>query len=141
MKKLFLDTNVIIDLLGERENFYESAAKIASLADLGVVKILVSSLSYSTTFYILSKFEASEIVKDKLRKFKILAKTVDLTDKIIDKSLISDFKDFEDALHYFCAVEAKCDYIITRNKKDFKNSEIKVYEPDEFLSYLADSLK
>jgi predicted nucleic acid-binding protein len=132
--KLFLDTNVILDLLGEREPFYESIAKIASLADKGKIKLTVSTLSYSTVFYLLSKYEDKEEVKEKLRKFKVLSDTSDLTEKIIDKALSSNFLDFEDALQYHCALEMDCNILITRNGKDFKESEIPIMTPDEYLN-------
>ena len=136
METLFLDTNVVIDLLGEREVFYDSIAKIVSLADKGKIKLTVSALTYSTVFYVLSRFESKEIVKEKIRKFKTIAKTADLTDKIIDKGLSSKFGDFEDALQYFCALKTGSSIIITRNEKDFKLSEIPVFSPDEYLSKL-----
>jgi predicted nucleic acid-binding protein len=131
--KLFLDTNIVIDLLGEREPFYQSAAQIATLADKGKIQIVVSALTYSTAFYILSQYENQNIVKEKLRKFKVIAKTSDLTDSIIDKGLASKFPDFEDSLQYHCAVKLECNVIITRNGKDFKQSVIPVLTPDEYL--------
>ena len=133
---VILYTNVVIDLLGEREEFYDPIAKIVSLADKGKIKITVSALTYSTVFYVLSRFESKEIVKEKIRKFKTIAKTADLTDKIIDKGLSSKFGDFEDALQYFCALKTGSSIIITRNEKDFKSSEIPVFNPDEYLSKL-----
>lgn len=132
--KLFLDTNIVIDLLGERESFYESAAKLATLADQGKIKIIVSALTYSTTYYLLSKFESKERVKEKIRKFKIIAETSDLTDKIIDKGISSKLSYFEDALQYYSAVKANSNIIITRNCKDFKESDIPVLTPNEYLS-------
>lgn len=132
--KLFLDTNVIIDLLGEREPFYDSIAKIATLADKGYVQLMVSAFTYPTIYYLLSRFEDKEIVKEKIRKFKVIAETSDLTDKIINKGLSSRFNDFEDSLQYYCAVETDCNIIITRNSKDFKASEIPVFTPDEYLN-------
>jgi predicted nucleic acid-binding protein len=140
VERLFLDTNVVIDLLGEREVFYEAIAKIVSLADKGKIQLTVSALSYSTTYYILSRFESKEIVKEKIRKFKTIAKTADLTDKIIDKGLSSKFTDFEDALQYFCALKTDCTIILTRNEKDFKVSEIPVFSPNEYLSKLKANL-
>ncbi len=140
MDTLFLDTNVVIDLLGEREDFYDAIAKIVSLADKGKVKLTVSALTYSTVFYILTRFESKEIVKEKIRKFKIIAKTADLTDKIIDKGLASKFTDFEDALQYYCALKTGSSIIITRNEKDFKFSEIPVFNPKEYLSRLLSNL-
>ena len=135
-KKLFLDTNVVIDLLGEREPFYDSAAKIASIADKGEIQIIVSALTFSTIYYILSRFENKEAVKEKIRKFKVIAGTSDLTDKIIDKGLSSNFSDFEDALQYHCAIKMDCDILITRNAKDFRESNIPVLTPDEYLKSL-----
>ena len=135
--RLFLDTNVMLDLLGEREPFYDSIAKIATLADKGRVKLIVSTLSYSTVFYLLSKFESSEIVKEKLRKFKIISETSDLTDEIIEKGLSSNFSDFEDALQYHCALKADCNILITRNEKDFKGSDMPVMTTEEYLKSLT----
>jgi predicted nucleic acid-binding protein len=132
--KLFLDTNVVLDLLGEREPFYDAIAKIVSLSDKGKIQLTVSALTYSTIFYILSRFEDKEIVKEKIRKFKIVAQTSDLTDKIIDKGLASKFKDFEDALKYYSALKSGCSIIITRNGKDFKLADISVFSPDEYIS-------
>jgi len=137
MDRLFLDTNVVIDVLGEREPFYDSAAKIATLADKGKVNLIISALSYSTVFYLLSKFENNEVVKEKLRKFKVIAETSDLTDRIIDKGLSSKFTDFEDALQYHCAIKLDCNILITRNEKDFKGSDIPVMTPDEYLKSLT----
>lgn len=131
--KLFLDTNVVVDLLGEREPFYESAARIASLADKGEIDIVVSALSYSTVYYLLSRFEDAALVKEKIRKFKVIAETSDLTNKVIDKGLASKFGDFEDALQYHCAEHSNCKLLITRNGKDFKPSQIPVMTPDEYL--------
>ena len=132
-EKLFLDTNVVLDLLGEREPFYDAAAKIATLADEGTIQIVVSALSYSTVFYILSRFESKEAVKEKLLKFKAISQVSALTERTIDKSLVSKFEDFEDALQYFCAMESGCSGLITRNGKDFKWSDIPVFTPDEYL--------
>ena len=69
--KLFIDTNIMMDLLGERIPHYDAAAKIATLADKGKVKIIVSAFSYPTVYYLLSKFESHDKVKEKLRKFKM----------------------------------------------------------------------
>jgi len=134
--RLFLDTNVVLDLLGERETFYDYVAKIATLADKGKVSLVVSALSYATVFYVLSKFEDNKAVKEKLSKFKVIASTSNLTDKIIEKGLTSKFIDFEDALQYYCALEMNCNLIITRNEKDFKNSDIPVLTPAEYLESL-----
>ncbi|MEM6525161.1 MAG: PIN domain-containing protein [Bacteroidota bacterium] len=134
--RLFLDTNVVLDLLGEREPFYYSAARIATLADQGKIELTVSALTYSIVYYILSRYEDKESVKEKIRKFKVIAETSNLTDEIVDKGLSSKFSDFEDSLQYYCALKMNCRKLITRNGKDFKESKISVLTPDEYLNSL-----
>lgn len=131
--RLFIDTNVMMDLLGERVPHYESIAKVATLADKGKTKMVVSAFSYPTVYYLLSKFESSENVKEKLRKFRIISEVSDLDEITIEKGLASEFKDFEDALQYHCALKADCDILLTRNAKDFKESSIPVMSAEEFL--------
>lgn len=131
--RLFLDSNIIIDFLGEREPFYEAAAKIATLADRGDIEIFISALTYPTVFYLLSRYEDKAIVKEKIRKLKVISETVDLTDRILEKGLSSVFTDFEDSLQYFSALKSDCHILITRNGKDFKGSDIPVLTGEEYL--------
>jgi predicted nucleic acid-binding protein len=132
-ERLFLDTNVVIDLLGEREPHYRNAAILASLADKGQVQLVTSSLSFVTAEYMLCQNEAKQAVLDKLRKFKTLTEVATVDDPVIEKALHSGFRDFEDAVQYHSAMKSNCQVIITRNKKDFKLSEIPVLSPEEFL--------
>jgi predicted nucleic acid-binding protein len=132
--RIFLDTNVMLDLLGERIPFYDSIAKIATLADNKKIQIVVSSLSYATVNYFLTKNESSEKAKEKLRKFKIISEISDLTELIIEKGLNSEFSDFEDSLQYFSALQSNCSIIITRNTKDYKEAELPFMTADEYLA-------
>ncbi len=132
--RIFWDTNVMLDLLGERTPYYIPAAKIATLADKRELKIIVSALSFATTSFILTKYEGLEKTKNKLRKFKVLAEICELDEQIIEKALSSDFPDFEDSLQYFSALRTECDLVITRNGKDFRKSALPVMTPDEFLN-------
>jgi len=131
--RLFIDTNIMLDLLGERFPYYDSIAKIATLADRAEVTIVASALSYSTVAYLLSKYESMEKIKDKLRKFKIISEISDLDEKTIEKGLNSTFSDFEDGLQYFCALKSDCTILLTRNQKDFKASNIPVMSAEEYL--------
>ncbi|SFN76628.1 type II toxin-antitoxin system VapC family toxin [Salegentibacter flavus] len=132
-KRLFLDTYVILDLLGERERYYEPMAKLATLADKGVLVLVVSPISFATLNYFLAKYESAKIAQEKLRKFKIICEICKLDEHIIEKGLNSSFKDFEDSLQYFSAVDSDCEIIITRNGKDFKKSLLPVMTADEYL--------
>ena len=131
--KLFIDTNIMLDLLGERKPFYNSIARIATLADKRKIRMVVSALSYVTVCYFLTKYEGIEKTKDKLRKFKVISEICDLDKLIIEKGLNSNFSDFEDSLQYYSALRADCKILITRNGKDFKKSQIPVMTADEYL--------
>lgn len=133
MNKVFIDTNVLIDFLGEREPFYNAAARIVSRADRKELTLIASSLSYATASYILMKYNPKELILEKMRQFNILCTIANVGADVVNKSLDSDFPDFEDALQYYSAVNAGASIIITRNKKDFSHSSLPVYTPDEFL--------
>ena len=132
--RLFLDTNVMLDLLGERIPFYDSIAKIATLADKGQIELIVSALSYATVNYFLTKFESQEKAKEKLRKFKIISIVYPLDELILEKGLNSNFEDFEDSLQYFSALAGNCKIIITRNGKDFKTAQLPMMTAEEYLN-------
>ena len=133
MSKIFLDTNVILDLLGERVPFFDSIAKVATLADQKKLTLTVSPLSFTTIDYVLNKYETSESVLNKLRKFKIICEVCEVNEETIDKALNSSFKDFEDAVQYYSALQSNCSIIITRNGKDFKHSTIPIMTAEEYL--------
>ncbi|MBZ9731017.1 PIN domain-containing protein [Salegentibacter sp. JZCK2] len=133
-RRVFIDTNIVLDLLGERDPFYQSAAQLATLADKGNILLIVSPISFATVNYFLSKFESPKIAKEKLRKLKILCKISLIDEEIIEKGLNSGFKYFEDSLQYFSALASKCEIIITRNGKDFQKSSLPVMTASEFLN-------
>ena len=138
MTKLLIDTNIVLDLLANREPFYDGAAQIFSLADKHKVILSVSSLSFATFYYILSKSYQPPEVLAVLRKLKILVNVLALNEKIIELALNNDkFDDFEDGLQYHTAVENGQDIILTRNQKDFKKSVIPVMNAEEYLVSIA----
>lgn len=137
MIRLFLDTNVILDLLGERIPFFDSIAKVATLADQKKITLVVSPLSFTTIDYVLNKFETSESVLNKLRKFKIICEVCEVDENTIEKGLNSNFKDFEDAVQYYTALQSNCSIIITRNGKYFKSATIPVMTAEEYLSSIV----
>ncbi len=134
MSRLFLDTNVILDLLAKRNPFYDSIAKIATLADEKKIIIVSSPISFTTVEYVLNKYESSESVLNRLRKFKIICEVCEVNGETVEKALNSGFADFEDSIQYFSAVQSFCSIIITRNGIDFKNSSIPIMTAEEYLS-------
>lgn len=134
MKKLLIDTNIVIDLLAKREPDYLAAAQLFSLSDKKQVKLSVSSLTIANTNYLLLKLKSPIEVKSILRKFKLLVDVLALDDKIINLGLNdTDFNDFEDGVQYFSAIENDQDVIITRNLKDFKKAVLPVMTAEQFL--------
>lgn len=135
MSRLLIDTNIVIDLLSKREEFYEEAAELFSLADKNKLELAISTLTFANTNYILTKLTSAKEAKVILRKFKVLVKLLSLNDKVTELALSDDdFPDFEDGLQYYSALENQVDVIITRNKKDFKNSKIPVLTAKEYLA-------
>ncbi|MEO6838831.1 MAG: PIN domain-containing protein [Ginsengibacter sp.] len=133
MDKLLVDTNIVIDLLSKREEFYEDAQELFTFSDYNKVKLFISSLTIANTHYLLLREKSPAEARKILLKFKILAKVLPLDDKILELALVSDFRDFEDAIQYHTALENDVDIIITRNKKDFKNSTLPVLTAKEYM--------
>lgn len=133
MEKVFVDTDIVLDLLSNRDPFYVYAAHLFSEADKGRIKICVSSLTFSNLNYILSRQYSTDQARKKLLKFKTLVTVLAVTDKVVELALSSDFKDFEDGLQYFTAIENTIKILLTRNLKDYKAAEITVMTAELFL--------
>jgi predicted nucleic acid-binding protein len=132
--KLFLDTNIIIDLLADRKPFSNSAYLIFKEAYLGKWKLYTSSNSILTVFYILEKQVSSKQANSAIETIINRIEIQDLTKKEILLALKSKTDDLEDACQIECANKvSQIDYIITRDKKGFKNSILDVLHPDELL--------
>lgn len=133
MERIFVDSDIILDLLGHREPFYKYAAELFSQADKGNVHLFVSSLSFSNLNYLLSRQYSADQSRMKLLKFKTLVSVLSVSDKIVELALSSDFKDFEDGLQYYTATENEIKLLLTRNLKDFRTAEISVMTAEQFL--------
>jgi len=134
MSKILIDTNIVIDLLAKRDPFYKSAAQLFSLADKQKLELSISSLTFANTNYVLSRLKSTQEAREILRRFRVLIKVLQLNDKLIDLALNdNNFKDFEDGLQYYTAIENEQDVIITRDLKGFKESKIPVMTADEYL--------
>ncbi|TDN94995.1 PIN domain-containing protein [Salegentibacter sp. 24] len=135
MKRILIDSNIVIDLLSQRKLFYDDAATLFSLADKKRLKLAISSLTFANTNYILTKLKSAKEAREILRKFKVLVELLSLDDKITELALSDEnFPDFKDGLQYYSTIENEIDIIITRNKKDFKNSKLPVLTAKEYLA-------
>lgn len=135
MTRILIDTNIVIDLLSMRKKFYDAAANLFSQADKKELTLTISSLTFANTNYVLTKLKSAKEARQILRKFKVLVEILNLDDKITELALSDEsFPDFEDGLQYYSAIENQVDIMITRNKKDFKNSKLPVLTAKEFLA-------
>ena len=135
--RIFVDTDIIIDFLIDRQPHAVSSSKIFDLCENEIVEICTSSLCLNNVHYIIKKVtgdaKARVIISDLLELIEVLGVTkVDILN-----ALKSDFKDFEDAIQHSVAVnENNIKSIITRNTKDYKRSKISVFSPDAFIKMI-----
>ena len=138
MKKIFIDTNVVIDLLDKRNGFYLSAVKLFTLSYEGKLSLYISPLTYATAAYILRKHPKDELHM-LLSNLRTLSHIALVDEKIVDEALTLKFDDFEDALQYYAAIKENVEAVVTRNVKDFSLSKIPVLTPDDFLKLVQAS--
>ena len=134
MIKLFIDSDIILDLLAQREPHFEYAAKLFTLIDQQKVEAYTSPLIFAKLHYILRKLTSSASALKSLRKLKTLINVLAIDDRVIGQALNSEFNDFEDAIQYFTAVNNGIGILLTRNKADYKKSKITVSTAEEFLT-------
>lgn len=134
MDKVFVDTDICLDLLSGRQPFNATAEILFSLADLQKLELCVSSLSFSNIDYVLRSQYSSSHSRQIIARFKTLVNVLSVDSKTIDLAIASEFNDFEDAIQYACALENNMPVILTRNNKDFKKSVILVVSPETYLS-------
>lgn len=141
MIKLFIDSDIILDLLAEREPHFIHAARLFTLIDQNEIEAYTSPLIFANLHYLLKKQSTNLLALKSLRKLKTFLNILPIDERVIDQSLNSEFTDFEDAIQYFTAVNNGITLIITRNKLDYKRSKIDVLTAEEFLKSLETKLK
>ncbi len=137
MKKVLIDTDVILDFFFDRKPFSDDSAIILSLCEQGKLQGYITPVIVSNTYYLLRRTAQHGKVIEKLKQLLKITNVLQMNKLVIENALNSKFKDFEDALQHFAAVNyGEIEVIITRNTKDFKNSEIGVMSPDSFVKLI-----
>lgn len=131
--KVLLDTNVVLDVLLERQPYYFASSEIFLLSSKRDLELFITSTIVTDLYYIISKILSKKKAKDFLTNLLDIVDVCGVDKNIILDAMISDFGDLEDTVQYFASKSANINVILTRNKKDFKFSEIKVLTPAEFL--------
>jgi len=141
MKRIVIDINILMDFLFKREG-HEKAAEIFRICLKGEIKGFICAHEITTLFYFLNK-----AVKDKIKIKKSLScimnrfEIIEVNAKILNKALISEMDDYEDAVIEASSVDKKVEYILTRNIKDFKKSIVNAITPEELLVILKKERK
>lgn len=142
MKNIFLDTNVLIDFLADRKPFSIHAAQLFDSSERKKVRLFISAVSYNNIYYILKQRLSHQQTIRVLNSLHEWTHTIDVTGKIIDSALKSDFSDFEDAIQHSCAKSIpQIGMIVTRDTKDFRKSDVAVANPAEAISIIGDQAK
>lgn len=131
--RVLLDTDVVLDLILDRQPFVEAAAKLFELHEQGRLDIFISSITPINVFYITRKNKGLETAR--LAVAELLAKlgVCALDRQILQEGHNAAFKDFEDAVQYASALASDLEVIVTRNVKDYKNSSLPIFSPTDFL--------
>lgn len=133
--KVMIDTNVIIDVLLERENFVEESYKVLSMCEEHRISGFVSASSVTDIYYLVKKYtHSTELSYKAIGKLLEIVKVCGVTNNDVLTAFQKKAKDFEDCLVSVCAKSNNCNYIITRNKKDFENFDVEALTPTEFIN-------
>lgn len=133
--KIFLDSDVALDHLADRQPFSEYAHRLFALAETGELTLCLSALSFSNLYYLLRKLKGRDEALAVLNKLRRLVKVSAVGEAEIAAAFVSGFTDFEDALQHFAAkAEGGVSTIVTRNNADFVASEIPVQSPEDYLA-------
>ena len=134
MDKVFLDTDVILDFLLDRTSFSEASVFLLTLGDMGKIELYSSGLVFSNCYYILRKISTHLKVIDALQSLGSFIEFAPVDHQVVLNALHSSFIDFEDAVQNAAASSAGVRFLITRNIKDYKKSDLAVMTPEEYLA-------
>ncbi|MBQ6064743.1 MAG: PIN domain-containing protein [Prevotella sp.] len=132
--KVFLDTNVLLDHLAKREGFYADAAIIFSMVNDGLLLGLISSLSIINCAYVLPKHYDRHDVMEQIKIMLKMFTVCNVDASVLEKAVNINPYDFEDAVQYLSSLPHKPDVIITRDKRGFRDFDIPVMTPKEFVT-------
>ncbi len=133
MKKVFIDTDIFLDTILDRKPYSKFSNELLSLCEQNEITGYTSCLVIANIYYIINKIANYQKAINAIGKIRSLTAVLPFTDKEIGESVNAEFRDFEDGIQYFIAVNHKIDCLITRNAKDFRKTTISILTPKEFL--------
>ena len=132
--RLLIDGNILLDVLQKREPHYKDSVKIWKMCETGIADGRISVLTFANLVYVMRKELDAEKINEVLKYLSLIFSFEDLTSLDISSAAEMQWNDYEDAIQAAMAKRTHANYIITRNVKDFKKSEVIAFTPAEFLS-------
>ena len=132
--KVFVDTNVLLDVLAKREPFYRDSAHVWSLAEQATIRGLISVISFNNIYYIVRRLKGRKTAERVLGMLRDVFTPVALNGQILNQAIAAVFGDFEDALQYHSAAHADASCLVSRNPSHVPQSDLPVLTPAEFLA-------
>ena len=137
MKNIFLNTDVVVDFLIDRKPFSDFSSRIFSFGERNKIRIYISSLTFSNTYIILRQFAGHKRIIENLEKLEAISRIVKVNSKCVNLALQSSFRDFEDALQYYSAIQQRnIDLIVTENLKAYRYSKLPVMSAETCLKLI-----
>jgi predicted nucleic acid-binding protein len=134
--KILIDTNIVLDLLLEREPFATSAIALFEQIECGNLAGYITATTITNIFYIIRKTEGREVAIAAINRLLIGLQFCAVDRQTVTTALTLGLKDFEDSIQLACATIAQLDAIVTRDRKDFIGSSLPVYSPTEILNQI-----
>ena len=134
--KAFFDLNIILDVLQNREPFYEASAQLLAYAETGKIQGFIAPHSLTTLFYLISKDQSAAKARATITNLLQFLSVTKIDQSTIEQAMGLAYRDFEDAVQMIAAVQCKAYYFVTRNSKDFQPPMITIIQPSELIVLL-----
>jgi predicted nucleic acid-binding protein len=134
---VFFDTNILLDVLSNRQPHVEAAARLWAAVEAGSLKAVISAISFNNIYYIIRKAGGAARAREALVLLNSIFTTASLDSAILQEAIASKIGDFEDAIQYFSAIRAGAAHLVTRDAWDFPDHPMSVISPDELVAMLS----
>jgi predicted nucleic acid-binding protein len=135
--KILLDTNIILDIALERQQFFGESEQVLSFVEQAQVEGYISASTFGDIYYIIRKVKGRDSTLEFLKYIATFCQVATVDSSAISMALISNFKDFEDAIQYSTAVVNQIDAIVTRNPRDFPVTTPRIVTPTQLIQELT----
>jgi len=135
--RILFDTNIILDVLLNRSAFVELSSKLVGEVESGVIDGYLCATTITTLDYLLAKAINRKQARIKIKNLLTLFQVAEVNHVVVERALNSSFNDFEDAVQYYSAIGCQSEAIVTRNRKDYKNTALPIYTPNELNAIIA----